>query len=501
MKKLVLSAVLLLSSLAASGFAQEGEFKGKNAPLDSWLTISGDYRFRYDYLNGESPSFFSALDPALQAWMMGGMIGAPPAPASAQKYRNENLYTNRFGLNLKAKATQDVTVTARLLMYKANGSSNDDATTGGFFADRAGVFDGTVGHVPTDNGLVVDQIFATWSNIAEQPIWFSIGRRPSTGGVPAHLRQNNPRPGNGGVPALLVDYAFDGVTLGYAPDIEALPGAFAKICYGRGFEAGFEASSQKNSLRDTDMVGVQVVPIDTDPLRVTLQYNRGINIFDAAVIDDIDAFSVPLDVNNTGTPVTAMGQPVFMPMNSAPTTNVGDIDWYGIGAIGSLKNVGPGTLNWFVDAAMSETHPNGKAGMMGGLLDGRTRNGWAAYTGLRYDLAGGTKFGAEYNHGSKYWITFAPAADDMWTAKVGTRGNVYEGYIIQELPLKPVSSYLSKAFFKLGYQYYDFEYTGSNNWIGSPVKIADLAKSPANAQFFTPIETAQDVYATFEVHF
>ena len=76
----------------------------------------------------------------------------------------------------------------------------------------------------------------------------------------------------------------------------------------------------------------------------------------------------------------------------------------------------------------------------------------------------------------------------MWTSKVGTRGNVYEGYVIQELKLKPISSYLSKVFFRVGYQYYDFDYTGSNNWIGAPVKISDLALSPVECPDADPPE-------------
>lgn len=47
---------------------------------------------------------------------------------------------------------------------------------------------------------------------------------------------------------MLVDYAFDGMTLGYAPDIDTLPGTYAKICYGRGFEAGYNTN---NDLKDT----------------------------------------------------------------------------------------------------------------------------------------------------------------------------------------------------------------------------------------------------------
>jgi hypothetical protein len=436
--------------------------------LGRWLTVSGDYRFRVDSLQGEVPRYYQFLSPT-----------SMPVLMPATKTRNDALMTNRFGLNLKAKATKDVTVTTRLLMYKTTGNQTADATNAGFFADRSSVLDGSIGHVPSDNTMRVDQVFATWSNIADQPIWFSVGRRPSTGGSPLHLRQNDERPGNGGVPGLLVDYAFDGMTLGYAPDIDALPGAYGKICYGRGFEAGYDT---KNSVRDTDMLGVAIVPIDTDPLRIDLQWNRGFNIFDNP---------------------------------NRVTSNLGDIDWYGLGALSTLKHVGPGNLHLFLSTGMSITHPNGHHALMdfgsglqdtgAGLLvngaDQSDHTGYSAYLGMRYDLPSGTKLGAEYNHGSKYWMPFDPAADDMWTSKLGTRGNVYEAYVIQELNLKPISSYLSKAFFKLGYQYYDFEYTGSNNWIGAPVKIADLAKSPMNAQMLTPLENAQDIYATFEVKF
>ncbi len=438
--------------------------KTEDKSIGRWLTIGGDYRFRVDSLRGEVPDYyqFNPADPF------------NPIQTQGFKPKNDALMTNRFGLNLKAKATKDVTVTTRLLMYKTTGNQTANATNAGFFADRSSVLDGSIGHVPSDNTLRVDQVFATWSNIADQPIWFSVGRRPSTGGSPTHLRQNNERPGNGGVPGLLVDYAFDGMTLGWAPDIDALPGAYAKFCYGRGFEAGYTTNT--NTLRDTDMLGIQIVPIDTDPLRVDFQWNRGFNIFD--------------DPNNV-------------------KAQLGDIDWYGLGALSTLKKVGPGDLTLFASTGMSVTHPNGNHAFNnpifpGLLTDGTNTDdhtGYSAYVGLRYDLPTGTKLGAEYNYGSKYWMPFDPAADDMWTSKLGTRGHVYEAYLIQELKLQPISSYLSKVFFRLGYQYYDFDYTGSNNWVGAPVKIADLAASPMNAQMLPPLKSAQDIYATFEVKF
>jgi hypothetical protein len=425
------------------------------------------------------------LNPATNPFAAGLPTLAPQGAVNAFKPQENTLYTNKFDLDLHAKATQDVTFNVKLNMYKAFGNQNDDATAGNYFADRVGVFDGTLGHVPSSSLLNVDRAYATWSNIADQPVWFSVGRRPSTDGAPSNLKLDNERPGNGGTPALLVNYAFDGMTLGYAPDIEALPGAYAKVCYGRGFSSGFQTPT--NDIKNTDMLGVAVIPVDTDPLRVWLQWNRGFNIFDFPVM------------NNT----------VFG--NTAPTTNLGDIDWYGAGAMSTLKNVGPGNLNFFADFGLSVTHPNdnvsGQAGFQG-LMTGAflspeaptSKTGWAAYAGVRYDLPSKTKIGFEYNHGSENWITFAPAEEDMWTSKVGTRGDVFETYIIQELDLKPISSYLSKAFFKIGYQYYDFEYTGSNNWVGAPVKISSINASN-NMMLMAPIRTAQDIYATFNVHF
>ena len=110
------------------------------------------------------------------------------------------------------------------------------------------------------------------------------------------------------MPSLLVDYAFDGMTLGYAPDIDALPGAYAKICYGRGFESGFNAGHTANSIKDTDMLGIAVVPdrhrhaARLAAMEPRLQHLRR--------------------ADDEGTPISAT------PM---PRTNLGDIDWYGAG--------------------------------------------------------------------------------------------------------------------------------------------------------------------------
>lgn len=443
---------------------------------DKWLEIGGDYRFRFDSLNGTVHEYYQIIPSG-----MGG--GVMPVPEYDVK--NDSLLTNRFGLNLKANALEDVTVKARLLMYKVWGHETEGPVQGMFFADRAmGVFDGSIGHVPESANLIVDYAYATWSNIAEMPLWFSVGRRPSTGGVPTNLRQNIEKTGSAGVPGFLIDYAFDGLTIGVAPDIEMLPGAYAKLCYGKGYDSGYSTDLPgDNTPRDVNMLGLNVVPYDTDRLYIELQWNRAFDIFDN------------------------------MP-DSGVSENLGDIDQYGALAMGKV-----GDLNLFIAGALSKTHPNdnllvmdldgdGTPEGMAGLLyypapfgKKESHTGNLIYLGARYDInATGTKIGAEYNRGSKYWVAFAPAGDDIWTSKLGTRGSVYEVYVIQELKNKPISK-RGKAFFRLGYQYYDFEYTGSNSWIGAPVKIDDLAKNPMNAQIFPPLDKAQDIYFTFEVQF
>lgn len=547
------------------------EKKTEEASGSSWLEIGGNYRFRLDSLKGkvqDHMQYNSVLYSGANRLDLGqGMLGVntfgqqtafnafnakhnavfqsmaanPNVPASwwaapgvpkagshlwmpiraenAYDLKNSSVMLNRFALDLKAKATEDVQVKTRLLMYKVFG--NDFADKGNVaFGDKFVSMDGNSGHLPKDNSLLVDTAYATWSNIGGAPVWFSVGRRPSTGGIPTNLRQNREKTGTAGVPGLLVDYAFDGGTIGFAPDIDMLPGAYAKICYGRGMDSGFARSQgnynvfgQEGRFNDVEFVGINVVPYDTDNLHLELQWQKGSNIF--AYPGSSDPFG--LGVQNT---------------------NIGDITWWGAVASGKVDKLGPGDLNWFVTGAISKTEPNdsgyvapfavwdngttvagtttpvvgatyqvnAKYGLLyddpafGGEKKNRTGN--SIYLGARYDITStGTKIGLEYNQGSKYWMAFTPASDDMWTSKLGTRGSVYEAYIIQKLNKKPISK-RGDAFFRLGYQHYDFQYTGSGFWLGAPKKIADLDRNdPLDTQLLAPVKKADDIYFSFDVLF
>ncbi|MBV5337545.1 MAG: DUF3373 family protein, partial [Deltaproteobacteria bacterium] len=118
------------------------------------------------------------------------------------------------------------------------------------------------------------------------------------------------------------------------------------------------------------------------------------------------------------------------------------------------------------------------------------QTGYAVYTGIRYDLPTKTKIGFEYNYGSKSWITSSPVA------KAGNRGNVYEPFIIQEINFKPVTSFFQKTFLRAGYQYFEYDSTFSNNWMGVPITMSAI-----NSGMLQPATHSYSVYGAFEVHF
>ncbi len=450
--------------------AKEAAAPEAEDPKPRAFSFGGDLRVRHDVLVGKIPSYTQFL---------GTFSGSTPNTQAvpSQTVRNDSLLTSRLGLDLHVRPMDGVTMKVRLLADKTWGMEDQGATQAGYFADRQNSsFDGTMGHVPADNSLRVDQAYATVKDLFGAPVWFSIGRRPSTGGVPTNIRDTRDVSGGAGTPGLMIDYAFDGGTLGMAPEIDALPGFESKVCFGRGYDSGYIKGGVGD--KDTNMLGASVLAYETPDARVDLQYDRAFGIFD-----------------------TIPGPGV--------RTNLGDIEQYGGSLIRVFRGLGPGDLTVFGSGAASRSTPNsnrynagfgsGNPGLMCDGPDCAQKTGYAFYAGARYDISRTkTKVGAEFNRGSKDWITFVPAGDDVWTSKLGTRGNVYEAYAVQDLGRAPITRD-ARVFFRLGWQYYDFQYTGSNSWVGTPKRIKDL--TPAQMQFMTVLKSAYDVYTTFEVRF
>ena len=99
-----------------------------------------------------------------------------------------------------------------------------------------------------------------------------------------------------------------------------------------------------------------------------------------------------------------------------------------------------------------------------GILE--SHDGYGIWAGAVFPMPGDARFGIEYNWGSKYWFSFTGAEDSLIGSKAATRGQVFEGYYIY-----PV--FKDNFFVKLGGRYYDYDYTGSGNPLGAPVKISE----------------------------
>ncbi len=442
------------------------------------------------------------FSPAQRVALFGGMgYGATPAA----DYNNDTMWTNRLRVNLRAKATEDLEFKARLAMYKSWGMENNPVDSqynagngGGPFMLNSLSFDGNSTRQPEDNALRVDRAFMNWNSIGGSPVWFSIGRRPTSDGPPSQFRMG--ADDRMATPVAYMDYPFDGLSLGYAyksffgvPDF---PGK-VRLCYGRGFESG--PSVDGDGLKDVDFAGLSWDVYDKGGRFFSIQSFAAMNMFN---VPDGVTFVNPLEFanwENDHNLVNPLDSSQNMTLDRANLGNIYHTDAVYYNTVQSL--------NYFVAAGWSRTKANGfdemGTSLLGSWWDEPTdKNGYSIFTGVRYDIPDSPfKVGLEYNYGTKNWISFTPGNDDLYASKLATRGHVVEAYGLWNIPAGEAISKFGKAFMRLGYQHYNYNYTGSGFWLGEPLDIDKLKNDPLAAQFYTPVETMDQVYLSLEAWF
>ncbi|OQY20434.1 MAG: hypothetical protein B6I36_01290 [Desulfobacteraceae bacterium 4572_35.1] len=422
----------------------------------------------------------SPTDPSFPGLGMNNTYSMTPK----NNYKNDTLFTNRFRLGMKFQVAENLNFKGRLAMYKSWGNTSNPTVNGPYYFNSFPEMDGQTSRQPNDSSLMVDRAYINWTNIGGMPVWFSIGRRPTTDGPPSHIRLGTGK--RMATPISFMDYAFDGASLGMVFDNPFDFMGYSKIrfCYGRGFEAG--PLENGNNLDDMDFGGFSWDIINKGDRFANIQSFLASNIVN---VPDGVTFANPLEI--------AMGTG----NNILDTENLGDI--FHTTAVYMDKVA---DLNYFVSAGWSRTDPDGVDEMGSTLLGSWWENpgqkdGYSVYAGVRYDLDDlGLKVGLEYNYGTKNWISMTPGHDDMTQAKLATRGHVGEIYAIYDLPVGELLSEKCKAFMRIGYQHYEYEYTGSGNWLGAPVDVDDL-DDPLNAQFWAPIDSMDQAYLTMDVMF
>ncbi|MBU1137970.1 MAG: DUF3373 domain-containing protein [Proteobacteria bacterium] len=429
---------------------------------DSWdlaarINFYGDFRARLDYYRAKT--------------------------VSESIQRSDTLWTNRFRLNMRVKATENVEFKARLAMYKAWGMETTPNGIGGGYP----MWDGNSTRQPSDNALRVDRAFVNWNNIAGVPLWFSIGRRPTTDGPPAQVRMGTDE--RMATPVAFMDWPFDGISMGYAYrwGVDALGTGRVRFCYGRGFEDGLEVQDGTEGIMDDmDFAGLSWDVMKKGDRFLNLQSFMAFNVFNYPSFesDFINAFAPAVYGQQT-----ELGN--IMHTSGVYMDKIGDVSFFAAGGWSQTDPNDNGMFNDYIGM------------MMGGTTNSDKENGYSVYLGARYDIDSiGLKLGAEWNYGSEYWIAMSPGHDDMYLSKLAARGNVFEVYGIYDLPTGEAISKYAKTFVRFGYQRYEYDYSGSMDWNMKPYDLGDAMDQQYLSMLGQdPVESADQVYLTFEAFF
>ncbi len=414
--------------------------------------------------------------------------------ADGSKSKNNALMTNRLLLGMGYSPDDKTIFKGKLSYNKAFGdtANHSQSNTNPGHAN----FDWVTNENATDNTVKVKEAYWLYKNNTflgtNVPWTFSVGRRPSTDGLPINLRNN--QKANSPL-SHVVDVEFDGFSAKF--DLENVTGAtgsWFKICGGRGltnatprfdmFSPAYSEDTTKNV--DVDMLGFIAAPYDDGQYSVHLNYARAWNLigFDGVSLTNFNnAYGAYL---TTPSATTAYDMQMAIPQFK----DVGDIDYATV--LFKTDGIGDGISDYlddtilFASVAMSKTHPNSLPGGMLGINDSKTGHSiWLGVNAPCPISPDDSRIGFEWNKGSKYWRSMTYAEDNFAGSKIAARGEAWEVYRNQELT-KALS-------FGLSYVYIDYDYNGSNSFFGADGTPSVISGSD--------VQSAQDVKAYMRYKF
>jgi len=431
--------------------------------------------------------------------LMAGLAASPLNVPEKNDVDNDLIFTNRFRINMKAKINPQLSFGGRLAAYKVWGDSSGVQNYQGGMNDVT--LDGTTSSLPNDDSIHLERAYFNYKNaVGSVPLNFSLGRRPSTEGPPMEYGEYSLE---GGSPmSHIINWQFDGASLNFGlEEVTSIPGAAFKLCYGVGFESDFGNSTSLKSgsqLDDVHLFGFIVDLFDNDSTSAVFNYAHAFDITDGFTGQTVMPFTATENSDGTYTFEQNTGGYIS---RTEPSTNLGDWDAATILLRTNLSEKFDKDIDLFLSFGWSHTSPdqtsaNAFYNLMGyGLLNSNgeleSRDGYSIYGGVIFSMPLDAKLGLEYNWGSQYWFNFTGAEDSLVDSKLGVRGHVFETYYIQ-----PIFS--DNFFVKLGARYYDYDYTGSGNPLGAPVKISEATSMDA---LFPVVDTAWNAYLSATVRF
>jgi len=387
--------------------------------------------------------------------------------ADGETVLSPRLWTTKFILGMNSKITDNMKFHGQLSMYKYWADSTKHAYSN---------YDNMQGRSPSDSSVYLERAYVDWYFNLGVPSALTLGRQPSADGPSHQFKENTARKST--YSALVFDGASDGIV--YTADISKISNiknARLRVAYGKGFQsdetqigvANAFIGSSDEELKDTDVIGgffeSNIAQIDNSLFQIG--YVKMLNV-----------------VANS------------MESDSSINTNLGDISFFGMMA--EITNFKDSGLDMFAHYGCSHTYANKNTydfnGKVFGLLNddssGEDKTGNAFWLGGRYSFENfhDLKVGAEYNQGSKNWVTATQGSYDVYN-KLATRGKALEVYSIY-----PINRY---SFIKAGAIGIDYDYTYSGWYQKEPKKISTLSKEDKVGV----LESLKSIYLQFSVKF
>ena len=411
--------------------------------------------------------------------------------ADGTKSKNDALLTNRLWLGMGYKADDNSSFHGKLSYNKAFGdtANHSQSNTNPGYAN----FDWVTNENATDNTIKLKEAYWLYSNdtfLGTNVPWnASVGRRPSTDGLPINIRNN--QKANSPL-SHVVDVEFDGFSVRYdTQELTGLTGSWFKICGGRGLTNakprfqfdGTDYANDDTKNANIDMLGFIAVPYDNGQYSVHLNYAHAWNLI-GYTNNQLGAYQTAMSTANT--PSKVMDAYSNLSFN-----DVGDMDFATV--LLKTEGIGNGISDYLDDTiafgsfAMSKTNPNNKE-MLGSPDSEVGTSVWLGINAPCPISPDDSRIGFEWNKGSKYWRSMTYGEDTYAGSKIATRGQAWEVYRNQNLT-KALS-------FGVSYVYMDYKYTGSNSFFGVEGKPVLISEAGDKA-----VESAQDIRAYMRYKF
>jgi hypothetical protein len=326
---------------------------------------------------------------------------------SGEKASNNSLLTSRLYLTMASSPMKDLLFKGKLAIYSIWGAHAYYDT-----ATQPSLKDWAASSKATDTVMRVKEAYFVYStDMGEQPISFSIGRRPSTNGFLANYRENEKAVGSPLAHITNMEVNAAMMRLNFSRFIE---GSYSKFVYGRAH------SGDMNNVYGTgsNPWGPYATGTTVDDQNVNFFVFLG------------DAY------NDSQYQLAYQWAHIFNTKGKRLADNVnkaaaGTADMAAL----SFKVEGIGDeINDFLDdsivfASVATTKYNPKDGYsLLGSTDSKAGYSYWLGTVFPDSFTDSGKIGLEFNHGTKYWTPMTCEEDTASGSKVAVRGNAYEAY-------------------------------------------------------------------------